>query len=202
VKHAKVCVVAINDPEATFRIAHLVHHENPTLQVIARTRFLENVERLHEAGADIVVPEELETSVRMFSHVLSAYMVPRDQIEAQMRAIRADDYGIFRGSIQEAHLMVLRGLDEEGLHTRAVAVHADAPAAGRTLEDLRLRRDYGLTVLAVRRDGQTMANPDGSFRVHPGDRLVLVGDADRFVDCAPLFREQTAGEGIGIGGKG
>ena len=120
-------------------------------------------------------------------------MVPRDEIEAQMRALRADDYGIFRGSIQEAHLMVLRGLDEEGLHTRVVAVHADAPAAGRTLEDLRLRRDYGLTVLAVRRDGHSMANPDGSFRVQPNDRLVLVGSAERFVDCAPLFRDREKG---------
>jgi CPA2 family monovalent cation:H+ antiporter-2 len=201
VKHAKVCVVAINDPQATLRVVRLVHYENPTLQIMVRTRFLHEVERLHEAGADIVVPEELETAVRLFSHVLSAYMVPREEVEAQMRALRADDYGIFRGSIQEAHLMVLRGLDEEGLHTRAVAVHADAPAAGRTLEDLRLRRDYGLTVLAIRRDGKTRASPDGSFRVQPGDRLVLIGDADRFVACAPLFREQTAGEGIGVGGK-
>ncbi|NBC17823.1 MAG: sodium:proton exchanger [Bacteroidetes bacterium] len=202
VKHAKVCVVAINDPQATLRVVRLVHYENPTLQVIVRTRYLHEVERLHEAGADIVVPEELETAVRLFSQVLNAYMVPPEEIEAQMRTLRADDYGIFRGSIQEAHLMVLRGLDEEGLHTRAVAVHADAPAAGRTLEDLRLRRDYGLTVLSVRRDGQAMANPDGSFRIQPNDRLVLVGSADRFVACAPLFREQTAGEGIGVGGKG
>ena len=69
----------------------------------------------------------------------------------------------------------------------------NAPAAGRTLEDLRFRRDYGLTVLSVRRDGQAMANPDGSFRIQPNDRLVLVGSADRFVACAPLFREREKG---------
>ncbi len=37
--------------------------------------------------------------------------------------------------------MVLQGLDEEGLHTRAVAVREGAPAAGKTLAELELRPD-------------------------------------------------------------
>lgn len=85
--------------------------------------------------------------------------------------------------------MVLQGLDEDGLHTRAVAVRPGAAAAGKTLGDLALRRAYGLTVLAVRRDGQMRASPDGDFRLQPGDRLVMVGSADRFAACAGIFRE-------------
>ncbi|MDX1740437.1 MAG: TrkA C-terminal domain-containing protein, partial [Rhodothermales bacterium] len=68
-------------------------------------------------------------------------------------------------------------------------VRQGAPAAEKTLAELRLRADHGLTVLAIRRDGRTLANPDGSFRVQPGDRLVLIGSADQFVACAGLFRE-------------
>ena len=196
---AKLLVVVINERRATERITRLAHHLNPTLQIVARTRFLSEVEPLHEAGADVVVPEELETTVRLFSHVLGAYMIPPDEIQRQAAAIRADDYGILRGSIHEAHLMVLQGLDEEGLHTRAVAVRPGAPVAGKTLEDLALRRTYGLTVLAVRRDGRTLGNPAGDFRVEPGDRLVLVGLADRFAECAALFRETKLGAGVDAG---
>jgi CPA2 family monovalent cation:H+ antiporter-2 len=87
--------------------------------------------------------------------------------------------------------MVLEGLDEEGLHTRAVAVRAGAPAAGQTLADLALRRDYGLTVLAVRRGDTTMGSPAGGFRLEPGDRLVLFGDADQFDTCGDLFRDPS-----------
>jgi CPA2 family monovalent cation:H+ antiporter-2 len=189
VHRAKLCVVAINDEDAVADVVRLAHYQNPTLQIIARTRFIHHVERLYDAGADIVVPEELETSVRIFSHVLGAYMIPPDEVDRQIRALRADDYGIFRGSIQEAHLMVLQGLDEEGLHTRAVAVRAGAPVAGKTLSDLRLRQHFGITVLAVRRDGKTIGNPAGDFQVRPGDRLVLIGLAERFAACADLFRE-------------
>lgn len=185
---AKVLVVAINDREATLRTVSLARYENPTLQIFARTRFIAEMERLQKAGADIVVPEELETSVRLFSQVLGAYMIPPDEVARQVNVIRSDDYGVMRGSIQEAHMMVLQGLDEEGLHTRAVAVRDHAPVAGKTLAELELRNRYGLTVLAVRRGRRTVGSPAGDFRVEAGDRLVLIGMAEQFARCADLFR--------------
>ena len=185
---AKVLLVAINDRDATPRIISLARYENPTIQIFARTRFISDVARVQEEGADIVVPEELETSVRLFSHVLGAYMIPPDEVERQVNLIRADDYGVIRGSIQEAHMMVLQGLDEEGLHTRAVAVREGAPVAGKTLAELELRHKYNLTVLAVKRGRRTIGSPAGEFRLEAGDRLVLIGMADQFAHCADLFR--------------
>jgi CPA2 family monovalent cation:H+ antiporter-2 len=193
VEEAKLCVVVINDPAIAPRIVHQARYLNPTLQIIARTRYLADMERMQEIGADIVVPEEMETTVRIFSHVLGAYMIPPKEVERQIQMIRAQDYGIMRGSIQEAHLMVLQGLDEDGMHTRAVAVREGTPAAGKTLQELALRRNHGLTVLAVRRQGKTIASPAGDFEVQAGDRLVLVGTAERFAACADLFRAAPHG---------
>ncbi|NNE70059.1 MAG: sodium:proton exchanger [Rhodothermales bacterium] len=185
---AKLCVVVTNDPSITPRIIQQARFLNPTIQIIARTRYLTDMERLQRFGADIVVPEEMETTVRIFSHVLGAYMIPAEEIDRQVRLLRAHDYGVMRGSIQEAHLMVLQGLDEDGMHTRAVAVRDGSPAADRTLAELALRRDHGLTVLAVRRGDRTIANPAGDFQVLRGDRLVLVGSAQEFLEAADLFR--------------
>jgi monovalent cation:H+ antiporter-2, CPA2 family len=188
IERAKLCVVAINDTSATLRTVHAVHYINPTVQLIARARYLSEVERLQDAGADVVVPEELETSIRIFTHVLGAYMIPPEEIQHHVDAIRSGDYRVFRGSIHEAHLMVLQGLDEEGLHTRAVAVRPGAPIAGKTLSELELRKTHGIAVLAVRRDGRTIGNPSGDFRVESGDRLVMVATAQRFAATADLFR--------------
>ena len=197
---AKLLVVAINDGAATRRIVAVARHLNPTLQIVVRTRFVAEVEPLHDLGADVVVPEELETTVRLFAHVLGAYLVPKDEIERQASLIRQDDYGVLRGSIQEAHLMVLQGLDEEGLHTRAVAVRPGAPAAGQTLAELGLRQRHGLTVMAVRRGRETVGSPAGDFRAEPGDRLVMVATAEQFAAAADLFRTQgspqPAGDGV------
>lgn len=193
IESAKLLVVAINDRDATRRIVAVARHLNPTLQILARTRFIADVEDLTHAGADVVIPEEMETTVRLFSQVLGAYLVPKEEIDRQVSAVRRDDYGILRGSIQEAHLMVLQGLDEEGLHTRAVAVRPGAPAAGQTLADLALRQRHGITVMAVRRGRQTLANPAGDFRVEPGDRLVMVAEAAQFAESADLFRTPPEG---------
>jgi CPA2 family monovalent cation:H+ antiporter-2 len=191
VEKAKLCVVVINEIAAIPRIVLVARFLNPTLETIVRTRYVSEISTLVELGADIVVPEEMETTARIFSHVLGAYMIPPEEIDRHARRLRGEDYGIARGSIQEAHLMVLQGLDEEGLHTRAVAVREGAPAAGRTLLELNLRRDHGLTLLAVRRQGKTTANPSGDFRLLPGDRLVMVGMAGDFASCAGLFRAPT-----------
>ncbi len=188
VKKAKLCVIATNDPESAPRIVKQARYLNPTLQIIVRTRYLNEIEHFENMGADIVVPEEMETTVRLFSHVLGAYMIPPDEINDHIQTLRAHDYSIVRGSIQEAHLMVLQGLDEEGLHTRAVAVRDLSQAAGKTLKELALRNKYGLTVLAVKRDDRTIGNPSGDFKLQPDDRLVLVGSADQFVNCSDLFR--------------
>jgi len=188
VEKAKLCVIATNDPSSSPGIIKTALHQNPTLQIIVRTRYITEVQRLEQMGADIVIPEEMETTVRIFSQVLGAYMIPEDEIERHIKTLRANDYKILRGSVQEAHLMVLQGLDEEGLHTRAVVVRERAPAAGKTLKELELRNTYNLTILAVRRNEKTFGNPSGEFRIEPGDRLVLVGLAGRFAESAGLFR--------------
>jgi len=188
IERAKLCVIATNDPVGSPRIVQQARHLSPTLEIIVRTRYLSDIDRLQTLGADIVVPEEMESTVRLFSHVLDSYRIPDEEISRYIQKIRNHDFEIMRGSIQEAHLLVLQGLDEEGLHTRAVAVRADSPAAGKTLADLKLRKNYGITVLAIKREGQAIGNPAGDFRLEVDDRLVLMGNADQFIECADLFR--------------
>lgn len=191
---AKLCVIAINDPDVSPRIIKLAKYLNPTIQTIVRTRYLAEADFLEEAGADTVVPEEMETTVRLFSSVLNAYMIPEEEIQQHINELRAEDYQIMRGSIQEAHLMVLQGLDEEGLHTRAVLVRDGSYASGKTLSELKLRNNYEITVLTVNRGDKNVGNPAGDFKLQPGDRLVMVGLAPRFADAAEIFREAQAPE--------
>ncbi|MEX0845034.1 MAG: cation:proton antiporter [Balneolaceae bacterium] len=191
---AKLCVVVINEPRVTPRIIKLANYLNPTIQVIARTRYLSEAEALKEAGADQVVPAEMETTVRLFSNVLRSYLIPEEEINQHIGELRKEDYQVMRGSIQEAHLMVLKGLDEEGLHTRAVAVKKGSYAAGKSLGELMLRNKYQITILTVNRGGNNIGNPAGEFTLKAGDRLVMVGMADRFADAAEVFREEKIPE--------
>ncbi len=185
---AKMLVLATNDPYSTPKVIHLARYLNPITQIVVRTRFMRDVEPLTKRGADIVIPEELETTVRIFEQVLGSYMLPTKEIEKHISNLRANDYQLIRGSIQEAHLMVLQGLDEEGMHTRAVVVRENSEVAHKSLMELDLRNRYSLTVLTVKRGERSYGNPKSDFVLEPGDRLVMIGEADRFAECAGLFR--------------
>jgi len=187
IDRAKTLVVGINDRNATTQIVRVAAYENPIVQIIARADFVDDIDRLHEAGAEIVIPAELETAVRLFAEVLNSYQVPAEDIRHHAQQVRADDYELMRVA-DTAQPMVLEGFTEQGVHTRVVTVDAGMPAANETLGTIDLRQQYGVTVLTVERDDQTISNPDGDFRLEPGDRLVLLGSSDCFIDCADIFR--------------
>jgi CPA2 family monovalent cation:H+ antiporter-2 len=69
-----------------------------------------------------------------------------------------------------------------------VVVRDAMPAAGLPLSELQLESTYGVTVLAIRRDGSTHTDVPDDFLLQPGDRLILLGSADCFTSCLPLFR--------------
>jgi len=49
---------------------------------------------------------------------------------------------------------------------------------GRTLVDLKVRQQFGVTVVAVRRAGSVRASLGASDRLEPGDVLVVIGDPE------------------------
>lgn len=58
----------------------------------------------------------------------------------------------------------------------AVELAAPAPLVGQTLREAALRVRYGVTAVAIRKQGnQVIAAPDGSERIEPGDVLVVIG---------------------------
>jgi CPA2 family monovalent cation:H+ antiporter-2 len=188
IKKAKIGVIATNDPQSTPRILNQMRFMNPTIQLIVRTRYLRNVAYLEQKGADIVVPEEMQTTVRLFSQVLSAYKIPEEEIDQYIQKVRANDYEIMRNSLPKNRLRMLAGLDEEGLHTRTVTVREHSAISGKSLQELNLRNKYGLSVLAVKRGEETIGNPAGDMRLNTDDHLVIVGTADQFEKSLSLFR--------------
>ena len=93
---ATVIVVAIPDAAATQRITETVRRLNPKGHIIIRTRFLQEVEQLYKLGADDVIPEEFETSIQIFTRVLTRFTVPQKEINNVVSDIRAECYHIFR----------------------------------------------------------------------------------------------------------
>ncbi len=95
IRKARVVVVAVSDPVATRRIAATVRRLNPQAFLLIRTRYVQELKPLYDAGASVVVPEEFETSVLIFSRVLNVYEIPAPIIDTFVREVRDSNYRMF-----------------------------------------------------------------------------------------------------------
>ena len=93
---ARIIVIAISDPESTKKIISSIRILSETPYIVVRTRFLKEIETVMKLGADFVIPEEFETSLEIFTHVLRKYLIPEDKIDNLVSQIRSDQYEIFR----------------------------------------------------------------------------------------------------------
>jgi CPA2 family monovalent cation:H+ antiporter-2 len=93
---ARTLVVGIADPAATRRIVAAARRINPQLKIVVRTRFVAEVEVLRRLGADVVVPEELETAVELVGLALSSLGLPEDVVEADVQQLRSHCYAQLR----------------------------------------------------------------------------------------------------------
>ncbi|EAQ23964.1 cation:proton antiporter domain-containing protein [Roseovarius sp. 217] len=67
---ARVLVAALDDPEATVRLVSFARRECPDLHIIARAYDRTHVFRLYQAGADDIVREMFDSSLRAGRYVL------------------------------------------------------------------------------------------------------------------------------------
>jgi voltage-gated potassium channel len=126
---------------------------NPTLHIVSRAVDETSVPKLTRAGADRAISPSAIGGHRLAHLILSPTVV--DFFETALR----------------------RG--DESLNIEAVAVGAESPAVGRTLEALALRQATGATVLAIMRDGNPVVNPPGDMALAAGDRLLAMGTRDQ-----------------------
>jgi len=190
IEDARVLVVAISDPIATRAITELARRLNPKVYIIVRTRYLQELKPLYELGANEVIPEEFETSVEIFSRVLSKYLVPRDEIEEFIAVVRADNYEMFRSLSKQSPSAAGLKLRFPGIDIGTFKVSKNSFIAGKTLSEVDLRRKYGVTLLAIERDSSTSYNPHGDKKICVGDLLVVIGLPAKITEVTRLFRDK------------
>lgn len=186
---ARVVVVAISDPAATVRMTDLIRKAFPNVHIIVRTRYIQEIHPLYEAGANEVIPEEFETSVEIFTLVLKKYMVPKVDIDRFIAEIRADGYEMLRSLSKKSPSLQDIKLHYHDAEMINIRVDGNSVAAGKTLKEIDLRMAYGVSVLLIQRGSETIINPSGDERLEPEDQAVLLGTPELITGVSWLFED-------------
>lgn len=175
IEDAKVLVVAISDPFITRRTVQVAKGLNPKIHIVVRTRYLRELEELHELGADDVVPEEFETSIEIFALVLRTYNMPQDFVTRKAEQVRREGYALLRRSELPELAHHLRGGTLTDAEVETSRIDEDSPAVGKTFAELSIRPRTGASVIALTRSGVTESNPSLKTKLAAGDIVVLLG---------------------------
>jgi CPA2 family monovalent cation:H+ antiporter-2 len=194
IQDARIVVTAINDPASTRRITEIIRRLNPKVHLIVRSRYLQEMKPLYALGANEVIPEEFETSVEIFTRVLAKYLIPRDEIERLVAEIRSDGYEMFRSLSKESSYFSDLNLQLPHVEISTLRVVERSPLVGKGLAEIELRKKYGVTVLAIRRNSQILSNPNVNMPFCSNDVLFVLGPPDRVAEVAGLSQNPDKGD--------
>lgn len=170
---ARVVVIAINDAAATRRITQLVREMNPAIYLITRTRYVQEVKALFNLGANEVIPEEYETSIEIFTRVLTKYLIPEQDINELVEKIRAEGYQALRISPPKGLAYLKTKIPQAEICT--LEIPENSSIQGKTLGDIQIRKKYNVNLLAIQRQNKIIFQFTSEHQLEKQDQLIVLG---------------------------
>ena len=156
---ARLVVIAFGEDKQSIDVIQRVRSLSPDVPILVRTRNDDQLDELHAAGANEVVPESLEGSLMLVSQVLSLTGVPFSRIFRRVQKERKNHYNHLHGFFQGEHTdMSPEGIDRiEFAH--AIILADDSFATGRSIRSLKLD-ERRVIVVALRRNDIESEEPE------------------------------------------
>ncbi len=189
IEEARAIAIAVPDPMAAEQITLLSKTMNPSLIVLVRTRFVSQINRLKELGAEEVIPEEFEGTIALLMRVLNAFSVPYQDIERLVAEARRDGYQLLRDPSLRVNSVCDTSISMPELEVRAYRV--PPTMHNKSIRELEFRKSYGLTIIGVRSGKENIPIPSPDHVLKKGDILLLLGTSLEFAGLGKhLFEER------------
>lgn len=173
---AAAVVVSLDDVSTALKIVHQVRRVERELPILVRTQDDSKLQELIEAGATEVIPETLESSLMMASHLLFLLHVPMSRVIHKIQRVRRERYQVLRrlfpGEGLVPEMWDQAPDDQEQL--RALELLEDSWAVPRAIGELGLD-DLHIMLVALQRNGERVHKPATDMRLEAGDTLVICG---------------------------
>jgi len=173
--NARAVVIAISDNLATKAIIKNVRSYSDSLYLVVRTRYVKETSELIALGADEVIPEEFETSLLIFTHVLQNFLVPEDDIDQFIETVRNDNYQLFKGELKRPK--TFRPSKIADFNITCLSMNADSNKfLGKPLKQLNLRAEYGINILGIKRREEMLESVQPDDILKQGDVIYIQGN--------------------------
>ncbi len=171
---AKLVVIAFGEDKQSAEVIQKVRSLSPDVPILVRTRNDDQLEMLHDAGANEVVPETLEGSLMLVSQVLSLTGVPFSRIMRRVQIERKNHYNHLHGFFQGEHTDMSPEAIDRIEFAHAILITENSFGCGKSIKSLDLQRRL-VHIIALRRRGIESEYPDENTLLQAQDTLIIRG---------------------------
>jgi len=183
--HARVILIALSDPVATRAAVKTARSLNLEIVILARNKYLAEIDELCNLGATEVISEEFESSIELLARILRVYHLPRQLVAQEIKSIRDQRYRIFRHL--DATIPRLRLSTHLDVYTETHPIDAQSPLCGLTISESGLRQKTGALILGIIREKDTLNNPHPSVTLEAGNLVIMSGTKDQLKKAIDLL---------------
>jgi len=174
IERASILIICHDNVGSAEKTLKQAKHLNTEVPVLVRTKDDTYYEQLTEAGATEVIPETLESSLIMASHVLSILGIPMAKIVRRIQEVRNNKYANMREFFDGHETHNLELPNDVRKRLSSYTLENGAFAIGKKLHDLQLH-SKGITLHKNRKDDSNVVPPNSDKKLQAGDVLVLFG---------------------------
>ena len=173
---AKVVTFAISDPLVIDHAVAIARDLNPNVYIIARTKYVSEIDRLYELGADMVFAEEYETSIEILARVMMSYGFSQESISREINELHRQRYAEIRSKREEKKLEErIHQVIHEEISIDSFTISRKCSAENKSIAELDIRAKTGATIISVVRSKENFSNPAPDFKLREGDVVILMG---------------------------
>jgi CPA2 family monovalent cation:H+ antiporter-2 len=185
---AQLVVIAFGQDKQSIDAIQKVRSMSPDVPILVRTRNDDQLDNLQAAGANQVVPESLEGSLMLVSHVLSLTGVPFSRIMRRVQTERKNHYNHLHGFFQGEDTDMSAQARDHIEFANAITLTNNSFATGQSIKALKLIAKR-VVIISIRRDEIEMEQPGEEIVLQSQDTLVLRGKPRRVERAERYLKE-------------
>jgi monovalent cation:H+ antiporter-2, CPA2 family len=153
---------------------------NPSLEIVARSEGIEQMKALLRNGVNEVVQPEFEAGLEITRQVLVRFNIPVTEVLRYCSAVRKDLYGSLGQEGDNHRTFDLLKNAGHLLDLHWLTLDEKSVLNARTIAELEIRAQTGVSVAGIMRDDTFHPNPGPEFQFVSGDIVAVLGSAEQF----------------------
>jgi CPA2 family monovalent cation:H+ antiporter-2 len=179
IKEARLLLATLPAVISGKTLVKQVKQLNPTLHIVARAENIDEIKSMHEQGVYEVVQPEFEASLEIIRQTLLHLSFPASEIRKFTNAVRRESYAPLYQDKPEYLPTDLLDDASSLLDLTWVPVPAESPIIGKSIKELAIRTQTGVSVIGIRQGKNLVLNPDIDYRFKTSDMVALLGKPDQ-----------------------